>query len=542
MDLIRLILDKLTAPLRMVFSSPLSLFSSRRRILGLSLPARVGMSIFLTLALSATVMVMNSSRSATGVRDLKGDLPNPVWMIPLLVIIPAAAWKLVSLWLHEGPSKFPEIERAWNQGLRALAEHGLSITSAPLYLIVGPKNAGEARALMECSEIPMDIRGQPEGNPPLVWFASRRAIFLVCPGASQVSLLSRSSLAEMNTTVTSARVLEKGSFQQTKEVGGGNSSSSRFPRADAGNAAEPPSGGYGRPNALPVSDPGFDFSSTMSSPAVSGPCSKAAVARTQVDLAQKDQASEKLAYVCELLRRNRLPFCPVNGIMSFLPQHLITLSEECAADLGRAAEADARSLRTSLGLRAAVVVLIGGMEQESGFRELVRRLGKDIALRNRIGKGNNELWSDTTSELLESLGRLAAGAFDDNIYSLFRKDSDLEEIGNTKLYKLLCMSRLRINDRLTSLLQHAYATQEKDLALSLPILGCYFAATGDREDRRAFAASVFDRMLKQVDEPAWHPEVRASDGRYCLFRDILLLLNTVLLILIGVLIWRQFLP
>ena len=102
------------------------------------------------------------------------------------------------------------------------------------------------------------------------------------------------------------------------------------------------------------------------------------------------------------------------------------------------------------------------------------------------------------------------------------------------------MSRLRINDRLTALLRQAYATQEKDLATSLPILGCYFAATGDREDRRAFAASVFDRMLKQADEPVWHPEVRASDERYYLLRDIILVLNTVLLVLIGVLIWRHF--
>ncbi len=542
MALIRSILDKLTAPLRMVFSSPLLLFSSPRRILGMSLPTRVGVSVFLTLALSATVMAVNISRSATEVRALKDNLPNPVWMLPLLVIIPAAAWKLVSLWLREGASRFPEIERAWNQGLRALAEHGLSITSAPLYLIVGPKNAGEAKALVDCSTIAMEVRGQPEGNPPLVWFASRRAIFLVCPGVSQVSLLSRSSLAESNTTVSSSRVLEKGIFQKNMDVGGVPNSSSGFPRTGAGNEAKSPSGEYGRPNALPVPNPGFNFSSTIVSPAVSDPCPKAAVPRPQVDLAQQEQASEKLAYVCELLRRNRPPFCPVNGIMSFLPQHLITLSEECAADLGRAAEGDARTLRTSLGLRAPVVVLVGGMEQESGFRELVRRLGKEIALRNRIGKGNNDLWSDTTPELLESLGRLAAGAFEDNIYPLLRKDSDLTEIGNTKLYKLLCMSRLRMTERLTSLLQYAYATQEKDLASSLPILGCYFAATGDREDRRAFAASVFDRMLNQVDDPVWHPEVRASDDRYCLFRDIILLLNTVLMVLIGVLIWRQFLP
>lgn len=538
MALIRLFLDKLTAPFRVLFSSPLALFSSPRKMMGLSLPTRIAVFVFLTLVLSAAVVVAIKSWNPTGTLDLRDDLPNPIWMVPLLLIIPMAAWKLVSLWLHEVPTRFPEIEQAWNHGLRALAEHGLSLTSAPLYLIVGPKNAGEARALVESSEIPMDICGQPDGNPPLVWFASRQAIFLVCPGACQVSLLSRSSLTETNSSATSSKGSQKGIFEQTMD-GGFESSSAGFSETSSGFAAESP-GGSARPNVFNVSNPGFDFGSSMSSPAVSSSRSKSAAVRPQVDRAHLDEASEKLAYVCELLRRNRLPFCPLNGIMSFLPQQFITLSEECAADLGRAAEADARVLRKSLGLRAAVVVLVGGLEQESGFRELVRRFGKEIAFRNRIGKGNNDLWSDTTSELLESLGRHAAGAFEDNIYPLFRKDSNLTEIGNTKLYKLLCMSRLRINDRLTALLRHAYATEEKDLPRSLPILGCYFAATGDREDRRAFAASVFDRLLKQVNELDWHPEVRSSDERYYLFRDIFLGLNAVLLVIIGVLIWRQF--
>jgi hypothetical protein len=537
---IRLFLDKLTAPFRVLFSSPLALFSSPRKMMGLSLPVRVAVFVFLTLVLSAAVVVLIKYKTETGTRDIWDDLPKPILMIPMLLIIPAAAWKLVSLWLHEVPTRFPEIEQAWNHGLRALAEHGLSLTSAPLYLIVGPKNAGEARALVESSEIPMDICGQPDGNPSLVWFASRQAIFLVCPGACQVSLLSRSSLAEAKSSAATQKGPEKGIFEQTMDGGGLESPSSGFSETSSGFAAEPSPSEFTRPNVFNVSNPGYDFGSSMSSPAASSPRSKSAAVRPQVDRAQLDEASEKLAYVCELLRRNRLPFCPLNGIMSFLPQQFITLSEECAGDLGRAAEADARVLRQSLGLRAAVVVLVGGMEQESGFRELVRRFGKEIAFRNRIGKGNNDLWSDTTSELLESLGRHAAGAFEDNIYPLFRKDSNLTEIGNTKLYKLLCLSRLRINDRLTALLRNAYATEEKDLAWSLPILGCYFAATGDREDRRAFAASVFDRLLKQVNELDWHPEVRSSDERYYLFRDIFLGLNAVLLVIIGVLIWRRF--
>lgn len=509
-------------------------------MLGMSLPMRVAVFVLLTMLICIFTAVAVKAGRAGAVRLLSAHVPATVVVLILLVVVPASAWKLVTLWLHDVPVRFSEIEHAWKLGLRSLAEHGMSITSAPLYLILGPRNAGEARALVESSELPLQISGVPDGNPPLVWFVGPGAIFLACPGASQVSLLSRSALTETGGD-DPAPTEQKGIFQETMDGARGFPSESEnfgdFAGSHAGHNANAPGAAI-----YNVSNPGFDMGNSFGPGAFlekSQPRSRSRTVRPQVDRAQMHDASERLSYVCELLRRHRSPYCPLNGIMSFLPQRFITLSEECAAELDQAAAADARVLQQKIGLRAALAVLVGGMEEESGFRELVRRFGREIALRNRIGKGNPDLWSDTTPELLESLGRHAAGAFEDNIYPLFRKDSNLTEIGNTKLYKLLCLSRLRINDRLTALLRNAYATEDKDsLNYTLPFLGCYFAATGDREDRRAFAASVFDRLIKQVNELDWHPEVRAADERFFLFRDLLLGLNAMLLIAIGILIWR----
>ena len=44
-------------------------------------------------------------------------------------------------------------------------------------------------------------------------------------------------------------------------------------------------------------------------------------------------------------------------------------------------------LQTTLGLRAPTITLFTGLEQEPGFRELVRRVGPAAASRQRFGHG-----------------------------------------------------------------------------------------------------------------------------------------------------------
>ena len=43
--------------------------------------------------------------------------------------------------------------------------------------------------------------------------------------------------------------------------------------------------------------------------------------------------------------------------------------------------------------------------------------------------------------------------------------------------------------------------------------GCYFAASGETEDRQAFVTSVFRKMMDQEAELSWAPEAIAEDER-----------------------------
>ena len=70
-----------------------------------------------------------------------------------------------------------------------------------------------------------------------------------------------------------------------------------------------------------------------------------------------------------------------------------------------------------------LVVLVTGMEEDSGFREFMKRLGRDKAVTARFGKGTgdgNRAWNRSTPKELDALSKLACAAFEDFVYDLFK--------------------------------------------------------------------------------------------------------------------------
>lgn len=534
MNFLRLVFQRITEPIRIIFRSPLSLFSSPQRLLGMSLPTRVAVFVFLILLIASVTTIWFKYKSLDFSDSVANSSPRLISLIVLLVVTPLIARKLVSLWLQEVLCRFPDIQDAWDAGIRALREHGITLTGAPLYLVVGPRDASEARGLMGSSELGFSVDGHPQGNPPLLWFARDDAIFLCCPGASQVSLLSGCAMKRVRAN--------PGAADDEDEYGGTMDGAARdwMSATNDFQADESGFGGWDMENTADgdlydVSMSGREFSSS------SVQISPEEIENRQapdIDKASLSAATERLIYVCTLLRRYRQPFCAVNGIVSYLPVRLISTSDECAAALQSATQADNRMIAGTIGMRAHVVIMIGGMEDESGFLELMKRFGPEISRKNRIGKGLPDLWCDPTEACMEAVGTYACGAFEDNIYPLFRRDHELRETANTRLYRLLCVSRLRIMDRLGRILSTAYSAEGELLDRSLPVLGCYFAATGERDDHQAFSASVFRRLMQHPSELDWYPEPRRADERYVFLRDVFLGLNVLVGIAIVVMIWN----
>jgi len=120
------------------------------------------------------------------------------------------------------------------------------------------------------------------------------------------------------------------------------------------------------------------------------------------------------------------------------------------------------------------------------------------------------------------------------VYSLFRERGSLsKEPGNKKLFGLLCKVRRDLKDRLANLLIAVCGYNPDDEQSEDPWLfgGTYFSATGDREERQAFVAGVFEKMPEQQEEVEWTQDAIRKDrffrvcGYYALALDILLVVG-----------------
>ena len=141
-------------------------------------------------------------------------------------------------------------------------------------------------------------------------------------------------------------------------------------------------------------------------------------------------------------------------------------------------------------------------------------------------------------EQVEAVATHACGAFEDWAYTLFREKDGLKKHGNTKLYSLLCKIRSQLSTRLTNILVEAHARDpERETADREALLfsGCYFAATGQTDDRQAFVKSVFDKLLEQEEELDWTEAALVEDERYRRMASVVMVVDILLGIgLIGI--------
>ena len=108
--------------------------------------------------------------------------------------------------------------------------------------------------------------------------------------------------------------------------------------------------------------------------------------------------------------------------------------------------------------RSPVTCLVTGLERERGFRELVRRVGREMATAQRFGQ-KFDACQATTPDQMAALSAHVCGAFEDWVYTLFREEDSLTRAGNTRLYGLLCKVRCMLKGRLSQILTGPVSSQ-----------------------------------------------------------------------------------
>jgi hypothetical protein len=515
--------------------TPSRILSYSQGLRKISLPTRVALLTAVTLTIiivTATIIWWrNPDRSEL---QVKVNWWYVAVGVASVVVIPLVLHKAIKIWLEGDISPYPDISHAWKVGLAELQSHGIDLATTPLFLVLGSANEWQEKAVFDAARLSLNVRELPKGPGPLHWYGNADGIYLVCSDTCCLSKLARMSLeaAEQRkkggARPPGAAPAPPASLRGTIIMGGG----------DSFEAPPPP------PEDEPAPPPPVNIRTmTMILPHDEGEREHSAAAPAPVDQLLKmapreaDLQGRRLEYLCRLIRQVRQPLCPVNGILTLLPFELIQGAAESAALL-HAVQRDLASLRNILMLRCPVTVMVTGLEHEPGFKELVRRVGRDRALAQRFGKGY-ALTNPPIDERLEALGIGACGAFEDWCYALFREKDALSKPGNTKLYMLLCKIRRDVQSRLADILMNGFGfdadKEPGDQALFFG--GCYFAAAGDTEDRQAFVKAVFDKLPEQQEELEWMPQAIRQDQANQTFANVCLSISTVLLlVLAGVII------
>jgi hypothetical protein len=527
MNFFRQLIQIITWPLRMLLALPVRVVSAPRRFMGMSLPTRVAAILALSLVAVTIGLSIVKYWSSEDLADFNANWtwPNGPYILVLLILIPLVVQKAIKVWLEEDVSKYPDIDRAWKEGLKALAQQQIDLTNVPLFLVVGVRDERQAKSLFDASQMQFSVSQVPSGPAPLHWYGNHNAVFLVCTEASCLGQISQSAA---QAAPAGPAPMQGGA---TLMPGGANMGGTIIASSEGAKAERSAdfmdSGGRGGSPPL-MGTMVFSGSSTFTPGAAA-----AASPPVNFSLAESAETMERLAYVCRMLKRARQPLCPANGVLAVLPFDVI---QKSAADIlvQRAARSDLDTLRRWLQLRCPVVALLSGMEEESGFRELVRRVGVERAKAQRFGKGFN-VWNDPTPEQVEAVCAHACKAFEDWAYLLFREKDGLTRPGNKKLYALLCKIRTEFRSRLKNIVVGAFADNRSPDGGLEPLMfgGCYFGAIGETEDRQAFIKSVFDKLVDSEEELEWGEEALREDDRYHAWTQALLVLDGLLLVAIG---------
>jgi hypothetical protein len=511
-----------------------------RKLAQISLPALVAIVVFLFLtAVAIGWRIYLAGQERTYEAPWFARIPLLVVLIILITII---AYYTVKVWIEGEGSPFEDIDRAWQAGIEALERNHFDLRQIPLFLIVGSEGPDQNRVLLGASRLSLTVENVPPGPAALHWYANQDAVYLVCTEVGCISKLAHQARQGGVSTVSGpapssggalyAGTLNADQVQQLMQAP--QQSSAERDDGDGGSLPAPSSTADIRGTMMVAS---VDVRETISPSAKPRVVSKSLeLKREEVDLQRR-----RLAYLCTLIERNRRPLCGVNGVMTLLPIKLISSDSSEGAWTKEAIRNDLDGLMAGLKLRFPVVALVTGLEEEKGFDELIRRVGRERALAQRFGKGFG-VWDPPIDEEVEALCKHACGAFEDWSYYLFKEPNSLSKPGNRALYTLLCRVRRTLQPRLEKILIGGYSYDPDKQSDTTPVLfgGCYFAGTGDVPERQAFVKGVFERLPEQQEELEWTDAALAEEGRYRVWSTVAFTTAGLFLIGIGLIGWQLY--
>jgi hypothetical protein len=483
--------------------------------------------------------------------------PRLLLVAVLLIVIPIVVFRAVTLWVMGVGPRFVDIDFSWRAGIEALAKRGMDLKSAPLFVIVGGGSDRLRKNLMSAVGTEFIVNGEPDVPAPLHWYASKDAIYLYLDNASWTNMAARrhriASQQQQQGRPGPALPGDspasgKRPIISTLMPGAGMSGAEPTQTLSGQSVPDLFSGGPKLPTdetiaptapkqAAPARRPAYigtlspDAVAPVDIPTAGGARPAAPVARRGRPSASAESSLQlrRLEAVCSKLRLHRQPVCPVNGMLVLLPFDLLQASRADIEEVERALAGDLATAKRELQLRCPVTALVVAMEQEKGFCELIRRLGRDHAAKQRFGQ-RFDIRREATVEELRKFATYACGVFEDWVYTLFRDEKVLSHPGNPSLYNLLCKVRRSFQARLSDVLSKGFGYDPHSDSEPLYFSGCYFAATGSQPEKQAFVSGVLAKLREEQEELEWTEDALVDDSR----RGLIAIIGWVSVLLLAI--------
>ncbi len=435
---------------------------------------------------------------------------NLFWL-PLLFLLGYTLFWLIR-WMYwllgpDGPAgEFDDIERAWSKARAALEAASLSLQELPVFLVLG-KTGGLLEDAFAASRIPFQIRHVPPGDDePLHLYANREAIFLSCERAALLPI----QVARLLQAERTGQPQPSPSNELLQEYLDRTAAS-----ATTSSLVEPPK--------LPWSQaqPGAVLLLGQPEPRDGLP----PTARREsllTDHQEVELQTKRLRHICNLLVRDRKPYCPVNGILVLLPLAATTTAED-ASETAQVVRHDLEVAREALQMDCARLFVLGDAEQLPGFVEVVRHFPQDGSGPNWVLGQHFPLVPDLSAAEIQSRIETGLAWVGDAMLPLvvghlWRREGEVSDTdrqtsveANIQLYEFLhaCRQRLARFGKL------AARAVQSDEGVPPYLAGCYLAGTGpDAEREQGFLTGVFRRALEQQNYVRWTADALADDAAY----------------------------
>ncbi len=425
-------------------------------------------------------------------------LPTLFILLYLLSWLGYYLWRLLNE--EEAAADFPDIDQAWREAVAKLDAAGIAPADAPLFLVLGRPAAGED-ALMQSAAITSTVRAPREG--PLRVYANRDAIYVTCGGASAWGRFAARLAGEAPEESSIARKADAGA---TVVFG-----------ASLGIAVELAD----EMRALLAARETRDLTPTEAARLRDlAEMTKGATPKRTAALSAEEQTREtaRLAFLCRLIRRDRRPFCPVNGILLLVPW-ASTATDDAARAASGILHGDLAATRTALQLRAPIYGLLCDLETATGFAEFRRGFPEEMLTRSRIGQRLPLVPDVPAAEvptIYEKVAQwLGSAVLPAGILKFLKADGQdaASKQANRNLYLLLREVYSR-GPRLARVLSRGLAGDPAEGPDSVAQFGgCYLAGTGRQPTEQAFVAGVFQRLTESQSAVSWTAEALKDDAK-----------------------------